>query len=63
MINGLGLGLGLWSGVRLRRMVNCLRFGLGARLIVWVTLRRVIIGLVLGLGLWSGLRLRVMVWA
>ena len=29
MINGLSLGLGLWSGVRLRRMVNCLGLGLG----------------------------------
>ena len=40
-----------------------MRLGLGARLIVWVRLRRMIIGLGLGLGLWSGLRLRVMVWA
>ena len=40
-----------------------MRLGLGARLIVWVRLRRMIIGLGLGLGLWSGLSLRVMVWA
>ena len=35
MINGLGLGLGLWSGLRLWGMVNCLDLGLGAWLIVW----------------------------
>ena len=29
MINGLRLGFRLWSGVRLRRMVNCLGLGLG----------------------------------
>ena len=33
MVNGLILGLGLWSGLRLRRMVNGL--GLGAWLMVW----------------------------
>ena len=35
MVNGLGLGLGLWSGLRLRRKVNGLGLGLGAWLIVW----------------------------
>ena len=29
MINGLGLGLGLWSGLRARGMVNGLCSGLG----------------------------------
>ena len=28
MVNGLGLGLGLWSGLRLRRMINGLALGL-----------------------------------
>ena len=31
MINGLGLGLSLWSEVKLRRVVN----GLGLRLRLW----------------------------
>ena len=35
MVNGLGLGLGLWSGVRLRRKVKGLGLGLGAWLMVW----------------------------
>ena len=35
MANGLGLGLVQWSGVRLRRKVNGLGLGLGARLMVW----------------------------
>ena len=58
MVNGVGfglelgvfLGLGLCSGLRLRRMVNGLGLGLG----LWVGL---------SLGLWCGPRLRVMVWA
>ena len=29
MVNGLSLGLGLFSGVRVRRMVNGLGLGLG----------------------------------
>ena len=29
MVDGLGLSLGLWSGLRLRRMVNGLGLGLG----------------------------------
>ena len=60
-VNGLGLGLGLWSGLRLRLMVN----GLGLRLGLWsglrLRLRLMVNGLGLGLGLWSGLRLRLMV--
>ena len=41
MVNGLGLGLVLWSELRLRRMVNCLGlglalwFGLRHRVMVW----------------------------
>ena len=35
MVNGLGLGFVLWSGVRLRRKVNGLGLGLGAWLMVW----------------------------
>ena len=35
MVNGLGLGLGLWSGLRLRFMVNGLGLGLGSWLMVW----------------------------
>ena len=30
MVNGLGLGLGLWSELKLRRVVNGLGFDLGA---------------------------------
>ena len=40
-----------------------MRLGLGARLIVWLRLRRMVNCLGLGLGLWSVLRLRIMVWA
>ena len=42
MVNGLALGLGLWSGLRLRRLANGLGLGLGLwsglrlRVIVWV---------------------------
>ena len=35
MVNFLGLGLGLWSGLSLRRMFNGLGLGLGAWLMVW----------------------------
>ena len=35
MVNGLGLGLGRWSGIRLRPKVNGLGLGLGAWLMVW----------------------------
>ena len=35
MVNGLSLGLGFWSGLRLRRKVNGLGLGLGAMLMVW----------------------------
>ena len=35
MVNGLGLGLELWSELRLRRMVNGLGLGLG----LWFGLR------------------------
>ena len=35
MVNGLGLGLGLWSGLRLSRKVNGLALGFGAWLMVW----------------------------
>ena len=35
MVNGLSLGLGFWSELRLRRKVNGLGLGLGARLMVW----------------------------
>ena len=35
MVNGLGLGLGLWSGLRLKFMVNGLGLGLGSWLRVW----------------------------
>ena len=35
MVNGLGLGLGLCSGLSVRRMVNGLGLVLGARLMVW----------------------------
>ena len=35
MVNGLGLGLGLWSGLRLSRFVNALGLGLG----VWSWLK------------------------
>ena len=42
MVNGLSLGLGFWSGLRLRRKVNGLglgawlrRLGLNAWLMVW----------------------------
>ena len=35
MVNGLGLGLELWSELRLRRMVN----GLGLGLVLWFGLR------------------------
>ena len=35
MVNGLGLGLELWSQLRLRRMVN----GLGLGLVLWFGLR------------------------
>ena len=45
MVNGLGLGLGLWSGLRLSRMINGLGLGFG----LWCGLR---------LRATSGLRLR-----
>ena len=35
MLNGLSLGLELWSGLTLRRKVNGLGLGLGAWLNVW----------------------------
>ena len=35
MVNGVSLGLGFWSGLRLWRKVNGLGLGLGARLMVW----------------------------
>ena len=35
MVNGLGLGLGVWSGVRLSHMINGLGLGLG----LWSELR------------------------
>ena len=35
MVDGLILGLGLWSALRLRRKVNGLGLGLGAWLMVW----------------------------
>ena len=35
MVNCLGLGLGLWSGLRVRRMVN----GLGLGLVLWTGVR------------------------
>ena len=35
MVNALGLGLGLWSGLRLKHMVNGVGLVLGARLMVW----------------------------
>ena len=61
MVNGLALGLGRWSGLKLRPKVNGLGLGLG----LWCGLTRRLIfnGLGLGLALWSGFRLRVMVWA
>ena len=34
MLNGLSLGLGLWSGLRLSRKFNGLALGLGAWLMV-----------------------------
>ena len=34
MVNGLGLSLGLLSGLRLKRKINCLGLGLGAWLMV-----------------------------
>ena len=35
MVKGLGLGLGLWSGLRLKFMVNGLGLGLFSWLMVW----------------------------
>ena len=46
----LHLGLGLWSGFRLRRMVNGL--GLRLRLCCAIRLRRKVNDLGLGLGAW-----------
>ena len=37
MINGLGLGLGLWPRLRLTRKVNALGLGSGVWLMVWAS--------------------------
>ena len=76
MVNGVGLGLRLWSLLWLRGKVNCLGLALwsgftiscmvngldlGLGLCSGLSLRRIAHGLGLGLGLRCGLRLSVMV--